>query len=195
HDQYRGLFDDHDVLRELIREYRVEARGSPFQATEEFESRKGDDPQHRPCRRVVGPDGAMYVCDWRTDSGGAGRLWGDGKHGRIYRIRWDGNDAYPAIPLRGLDSWSKHGKQSDEELFKSLESHNFSDRLRAQQEIVRRGDKHAQPLHDLLKDKDKPVRARIAALGALQSFRDFDPGPFISRLTDPAPDIRRLSAD
>jgi signal transduction histidine kinase len=28
---------------------------------------------------VTGPDGAIYVCDWRTDSGGAGKLSGDGK--------------------------------------------------------------------------------------------------------------------
>ena len=31
----------------------------------------------------MGPDGAIYILDWRTDSGGAGKLWGDGVHGRL----------------------------------------------------------------------------------------------------------------
>src|SRR5262245_49744625 len=84
--EYRGLFFYPDVFRKLIRAYRVEADGSTFQVAEEFEFLKSNDRLFRPCEMVIGPDGAMYVCDWRTDSGGAGRLWGDGQHGRIYRI-------------------------------------------------------------------------------------------------------------
>src|SRR5207248_1358850 len=37
--------------------------------------------------------------------------------------------------------------------------------------------------------------ARIAALGVLQSAKEFDAGPFIAVLTDFSPDIRRLAAD
>src|SRR6516164_8834845 len=102
---------------------------------------------------VLGPDGAMYVCDWRTDSGGAGKLWGDGKHGRIYRISWAGTKDQPAIATRGLDTWAKIRKQTDEELLKTLESGNFSDRQQAQRELVKRGDKNKevrQELQDLL---------------------------------------------
>ena len=32
----------------------------------------------------------IEVQETASNSGGAGRLWGDGQHGRIYRIRWAG---------------------------------------------------------------------------------------------------------
>jgi putative membrane-bound dehydrogenase-like protein len=194
--EYRGLLYYPDVFRRSIRAYKVEPDASTFEVTHEFEFMRTGDPLFRPCQMVLGPDGAMYICDWRTDSGGAGKLWGDGKHGRIYRVTWRGTKDLPAIPPRGFDSWAKVGKESIEDLFTTLESDNFSDRLRAQQEIVRRGDKHRQALFEFLKDDvRKPIPARIAALGALQSFKEFDPAPFIDRLRDFSPDIRRLSAD
>src|SRR5262249_15128135 len=78
-----------DVFRRRIRAYRVEPKGASFAVKEEFEFMKApDDELFRPCQMVVGPDGAMYVVDWRTNSGGAGKLWGDGVHGRIYRLTW-----------------------------------------------------------------------------------------------------------
>ena len=136
---------------------------------------------------VLGPDGAMYVCDWRTDSGGAGKLWGDGKHGRIYRLSWTGTKEQPAIALRGLDSWAKIGKQADEDLLKTLESDNFSDRQRAQHELVRRGAKQREALLTLLKD-DRQQAGRTPASprsGALQSFWNDDvKDAFIERLKD-----------
>src|SRR5262249_30059617 len=64
-EHYRGLMYYPDVFRKLIRAYRVEPSGSTFQAVEEFEFLKSNDPLFRPCHMVVGPDGAMYVCDWR----------------------------------------------------------------------------------------------------------------------------------
>ncbi len=196
-DQYKGLLYYPDVFRRVIRAYQPAALGASFEITHEFEFLRSNDPLFRPCQMVLGPDGAMYVCDWRTDSGGAGKLWGDGKHGRIYRLSWKGTAEQPAIPLRGLDSWAKIAKQGDDDLFKSLESDNFSDRQRAQQELVRRGgNKIRQALADILHDADnKPVLARIAALGALQSLEQIDPGPFTRRLKDFSPDIRRLAAD
>jgi putative membrane-bound dehydrogenase-like protein len=195
-EQYRGMLYYPDVFRRVVRAYQVAPIGATFDVTNEFEMMRANDPLFRPCQMVLGPDGAMYVCDWRTDSGGAGKLWGDTKHGRIYRLSWKGTKQEPAIALRGLDAWAKIAKQSDEDLFKTLDSDNFSDRLRAQQEIVRRGDKQRQALVDFLKDEDnKSVNARIAALGALQSLKTFEPAPFIERLKDFSPDIRRLAAD
>jgi quinoprotein glucose dehydrogenase len=196
-DPYRGLLYYPDVFRKVIRAYQVVPDGATFDVTHEFELLRSNDPLFRPCQMVLGPDGAMYVCDWRTDSGGAGKLWGDGKHGRIYRLSWKGAKEQPAIPLRGLDSWAKIAKQADEDLYKTLESENFSDRLRAQQEIVRRGEKQRDGLLKVLNDVDtKPVLARIAALGALQSFWNADvAAAVIERLKDFSPDLRRLAAD
>src|SRR5262249_45060717 len=105
--QYCGLLYYPDVFRKLIRAYRVEPFGATFILTEELQFRKSHDRLFRPCQMVAGPDGAMYVVDWRTDSGGAGQLSGDGKHGRIYRITWGGTAEQPAIPRRAMDSWDK----------------------------------------------------------------------------------------
>ena len=194
---YRGLLYYPDVFRKVIRAYQVEPLGATFEVTQEFELLRSNDPLFRPCQMILGPDGAMYVCDWRTDSGGAGKLWGDGKHGRIYRLSWKGTKEQPGLPLRPLDSWAIIVKQGDGDLVKTLESDNFSDRQKAQQEIVRRGVKQREALLSLLKDEDnKPTPARIAALGALQSFWNGEvKSAFIDRLRDFSPDVRRLAAD
>jgi putative membrane-bound dehydrogenase-like protein len=189
-EQYRGLLYYPDVFRKLIRAYQVAPVGATFEVKGEFEFLKSDDPLFRPCQMVLGPDGAMYVCDWRTNSGGAGQLSGDGKHGRIYRIRHDG------VPLREMDSWAKIGKQSDDELMKALSALDFSDRQVAQRELVRRGSKNRTALLKMLEDGELPVPARIAALGALHSFWDESVrDAFIPLLRSDEPDLRRLAAD
>ena len=138
----------------------MQRQGATFAVSHEFEFLKSDDPLFRPCQVTLGPDGAMYVCDWRFHRKcrrGAGKLWGDGKHGRIYRVSWAGTKDKPALPLRGLDSWAKIAKQSGADLVKTLASANFSDRQHAQQELVRRGDKHRPQLLKLLEDDEQPL--------------------------------------
>jgi quinoprotein glucose dehydrogenase len=193
---YRGLLYYPDVYRKLVRAYRVEPAGSTFAVAEEFEFLKSSDPLFRPCQMVTGPDGAMYVCDWRTDSGGAGQLWGDGKHGRIWRLSWAGTKETPAIPLRGLDSWDKIVKSSDEELLKQLAAEDATDRQAARREVVRRGVKQRPALLKLLADGAQPLPARIAALGALQAFwSDEVRDAFVTLLDENEPALRRLAAD
>jgi len=195
--EYRGLLFYPDVFRKVIRAYQVQPIDATFEVTHEFEFLHSNDPLFRPCQMIVGPDGAMYICDWRADSGGAGKLWGDGKNGRIYRVSWKGTKEQPAIDARGFDSWARIAKQEEGDLLKSFESENFSDRQRAQFELMRRGDKGREALLKILKDDDvKPIPARIAALGALQSMWNGDvKAAFIERLRDFSPDIRRLAAD
>lgn len=195
-EQYRGLLYYPDCFRKLIRAYRVQPAGATFQAVEEFEFLKSEDPLFRPCQMIVGPDGAMYVCDWRTDSGGAGRLWGDGTHGRIYRLSWAGTDDEPAIRLRGLNSWHSIVRDSDDELLKKLSAENFSDRLMVQAELRRRGERNRATLLGLLGDPSRPRPVRLAALGVVQSFWNSDVRDlFFKLLTDSDPDIARLAAD
>ena len=137
-ENYRGLLLYPDVFRRLIRAYKVEKVGASFAIIEEFEFMKSDDPLFRPCHMVAGPDGAIYVVDWRTDSGGAGRLSGDGVHGRIYRLSWSGTPDQPALPLRGMDSWAKVVKLDDAAIVKALTGGSATDRYHAQQELRRR---------------------------------------------------------
>jgi putative membrane-bound dehydrogenase-like protein len=185
-----------DVFRKLIRAYHVEPEGSTFQITQEFEFLKSDDPLFRPCEAVLGPDGAIYICDWRTDSGGAGKLWGDAQHGRIYRITWAGDAEHPPIATRGLDSWAKIVYQLDEQLLKSLAAPNFSDRLVAQREIVQRGVRFRPALLQLLRTPDFGPDARMLALGALESFWNDDVRrAFIAALSDSDANLQRLAAD
>jgi putative membrane-bound dehydrogenase-like protein len=193
--QYRGLMYFPDVFRKLIRAYKVAPLGASYEVTHEFEFMKSNDPLFRPCQMVVGPDGAMYICDWRTDSGGAGRLWGDGKNGRIYRLTWVGTAKDPALGTRGLDSWAKIGRMTDAELLKTLFSPDFSDRQRAQGALVKGGAKNRKALLDILNGA-KSVETRVVALGALQQL--WNPAvhdAFIELLRDGDPDIRRLVAD
>jgi putative membrane-bound dehydrogenase-like protein len=197
---YRGLLYYPDVFRKLIRAYRVQPARSTFEIVEEFEFMKSDDPLFRPCQMVVGPDGAMYVCDWRTDSGGAGQLWGDSKHGRIYRLSWAGTgkgpDEIAALPVRGIDSWAKLGQLADVELVEALANPDFSDRQHAQAELVRRGPKNQRALLELLADGDRELVARIAALGVLQrGWNDDVQAAVVKLLTDKEADLRRLAAD
>ena len=195
-ENHRGLLIYPDVFRKLIRAYKVAPEGSTFQVAEEFEFLKSDDPLFRPCHMVVGPDGAMYICDWRTDSGGAGRLWGDGQHGRIYRVRWVGTDSQPELPLRPMNSWAKIVGQSNEDLVKTLSSEEFSDRMTAHRELTRRRGQNHGALLKIVADTTATVHTRLHALGILESHWDASVrSAFIALLHDTNPDVVRLAAD
>jgi HEAT repeat protein len=181
-DAYRGLILSINAPRTSVRAFRVEPSGSTFEVTQEFELLKGGDAAFHSSRLVLGPDGAIYA--------------GDDKHSRVYRLSWAGTKEHPAIPLRPMDSWAKIDKLDDAELLKTLESEDFSDRQYAQREIVRRGEKHRPALLKLLGDDERPTRARIAALSALQSFwNDAVQAAFVKALSDTQSDVRRLAAD
>lgn len=162
-ENYRGLLYCPDVVRKSVRAYRVEPQGATFAVTEEFTFLKGDDPLFRPCQMTAGPDGAMYIV-----------LAGDGKHGRILRVSWAGTKEQAALPPRPRDSWWKVVRQSDDDLLQTLGSADGSDRARAQRELVRRGERNRAALLQLLRDGDRPLTARLAALDTLQSLWNAD---------------------
>ena len=164
-------------------------------------SSRANDPLFRPCQMVSGPTARMYICDWRTDSGGAGKLWGDNVHGRIYRVRWvggsiPGGKEEGAIALCDFKSWTRLPELSDEELIKSLGDESFTIRVKAQDVLRLRGDKNRQALLTMLNDKEQPFRARVCALGVLQSFwNDEVRQAFLNLLKEQDFNLRKLAAE
>ncbi|HSQ57929.1 MAG TPA: HEAT repeat domain-containing protein, partial [Gemmata sp.] len=195
--QYRGLLYYPDVFRKLIRAYKVAPDGATFKITNEFEFLKSDDPLFRPCQMVTGPDGAIYVCDWRTDSGGAGKLSGDGKHGRVYRITWVGTDDQPALPRRGMDSWAKIHQLPDAKLVDALASADMTDRVEARKELVGRGPKARDLVLKKLLSGGLDGDARLPAIGVLLTHWNADVEDFLRLLSanDVSPDVRRIAID
>ena len=153
---YRGLLYYPDVVGKSIRAYRVEPKGASFTAAEEFTLLKSDDPLFRPCQMTVGPDGAMYIVDWRSNIDR--RDAGPTRKGRIYRVTWAGTKEQAALPPRPRDSWLKVIRQSDDDLLKTLGSEDGSHRGRARHELVRRGERNRAALLKLLRDGEQPLR-------------------------------------
>lgn len=166
---YRGLLYVPDVVRRSIRAYKVEPKGATFAVANEVLFLKSDDPLFRPCRMVTGPDGAMYVVDWRSDAKG-GWLQGDGKHGRIYRLSWSGTEDEAALPPLPRDSWLKIVRQSDDALLKMLGDASAGTREHAQHELMRRGERNRSVLLDLLADGEQPMMRRLMVLRVLESL-------------------------
>jgi putative heme-binding domain-containing protein len=199
---YRGWLYYPDVFRKLIRAYKVQPHGSTFKAVNEFEFLRSDDPLFRPCQMIAGPDGAIYIADWRTDSGGAGRLFGDGQHGRIYRVTWaggavpDSEKEIAGFDRRAMTSLADIVKKKDEELLDLLESVSALFADAARDELAQRGDKNRPALVKLVGDSNTKSRGRLRAIGALQSmWNDEVKAAFIQALGDLEPDIRRLAAE
>jgi len=185
-EHYRGLLLYPDVEGRSIHAYKVERKGATFEVVGEFELLRSDDPLFRPCQAVLGPDGALYVVDRRGE-----------EHGRIYRLTWAGTKDQPALPPRGMDSWAKIAGLGDDDLVKTLQGEDASDRDRARRELARRGEKERPALLKLLRDSERPDAARIAALGALESMWDGDvlAAVLFVMQKDSAADLRRLAAD
>ena len=151
-ENYRGLIFASDGLH-VAHAYKVERKGATFAVTAQFDLLKSSDDQFKPGQPVLGPDGAVYIVDTR-----------DVIHGRIYRLTWAGTKDQPALPPRGMDSWAKIAKLSDDDLVKALASDDGSDRDHARQELARRGEKNRPAILKLFKDADQPDVARVAAL-------------------------------
>ncbi|MCS6863805.1 MAG: HEAT repeat domain-containing protein [Gemmataceae bacterium] len=195
-EHYRGLLYYPDVFRKLVRAYRVAPQGSTFAITHEFEFMKSDDPLFRPCQMIVGPDGAIYVCDWRTDSGGAGKLSGDGIHGRIYRLTWVGTKDHPARPRRGMDSWAKIRRQSDDELIATLAYPDFTDQVEARKELVRRGPTARDRVLKKFISGTLEPHARLVAMGVLAAHWNAEvENLFRLLIHDESPDVRRFAVE
>jgi quinoprotein glucose dehydrogenase len=190
----RNLVVYPDVFRKLVRAYRLKPAGATLAVAEEFELLASDDPLFRPDDAEIGPDGALYVLDWRTDSGGAGQLNGNGKTGRIYRLTWGGTDKEPAIAPLPRDRFAKLREGGPEALVEALSSPDYGLRRFAGLELIRRGQDVVPLLARLIEDPQKPVAARRQAVAAVSAVAPAEFKAFFAlRATrDRAPSLRRL---
>ncbi len=191
---YRDLCIYPDVFRKLVRGYRVTPKGGTYSLVETVPIMTADDDLFRPCQAVAGPDGAIYVLDWRSNSGGAGRLWGDGKFGRLYKLSWEGDGQTPALPLKP-NNWNRVLKGSDEDLWSMIKGEDQTEARRALREYVSRPGDRTAPLLSLLSDRSAPKSARLLGLqGARQLWSETVEKALVRALEDPLPEVRRLSA-
>ncbi|WP_422925233.1 PVC-type heme-binding CxxCH protein [Singulisphaera sp. PoT] len=169
-----------DVFRKLVRAYKVKPAGATFELDREFELLASDEGLFRPTDAEVGPEGALYILDWRTDSGGAGRLSGNGQTGRIYRMTWAGTDAEPAVATLPRDRFVGLTKADEESLLKNLASNDEVLRRRTGLELIRRKPANLAKLSDLAKDEKAAPSARrhalavVAAVDPIQAYPVYD---------------------
>jgi len=193
----RNLLIYPDVFRKLVRAYQLEPKGATFGLKREFELLAADDPMFRPDDAEIGPDGALYILDWRTDSGGAGALSGDGVHGRIYRLSWVGTPDEPALPSLSRDRLTRIPSASDAELVEALKSADYSERKAADLELIRRGPKSIGGIPELIKDDAAPETARLHALTVLAAVAPEQAKPIWMSLVSGQSDaaLTRLALD
>ena len=193
-ERYRDLAIYPDVFRKLVRGYRLKPQGGANVLDETITLMTADDDLFRPCQAVVGPDGALYVLDWRSNSGGAGRLWGDGKWGRLYRMSWGGDKKTPALALKAND-WKRVTKGTDDQLKAMIKGGDFHEARRALRELVSRGENHRAFFLGLANDRNAPSYSRLLGVqGLRQLWNESVESEMVKLLDDPSVDVRRLAA-
>ncbi len=91
-EKYRGnLLVENVIGFQGILQYRVEAKGASVAGTEVEPILSSEDPNFRPVDLEVGPDGALYFCDWQNPIIGHMQHHlrdpnRDKTHGRVYRV-------------------------------------------------------------------------------------------------------------
>lgn len=190
----RNLLVYPDVFRKLVRAYSVTAEGAAYKVDREFELLASDDPLFRPNDAEEGPDGSLYVLDWRTDSGGAGMLAGNGKTGRIYRLSNPGFRPENAPFRLPGNRRAKLSSMSDDELIGLLDSDILAVRTQVSLELVRRGLPEIEKIRATSVDPNRPAAARRHAFWILALNRTGHSRALWSAwLSDPDPANRRLA--
>jgi putative membrane-bound dehydrogenase-like protein len=143
----------------LVGTFVLRKEGSDFHSANRFNLVASDDEWTAPIMAEVGPDGQVWVIDWynfivqhnptprgfKTGKGSAYETdLRDKKHGRIYRIVYDGAPSRPAFSLKDA---------SPEKLVATLKNDNLLWRRHAQRLLVERGKQDVVPaLIELARD-------------------------------------------
>ena len=167
----------------LLGMYDVRPKGSGFEAVNAFSLVASADEWFSPIVAEVGPDGNLWIADWynfiiqhnptpNPNRGGYAAKTGRGnahvnpnrdrKHGRIYRLVYEANEAKPFTLAKA--SWKK--------LVRALGHDNMFWRLTAQRLLVDGKFKEAVP--SLKKLLSEPAPSSLHALWALHGLQALD---------------------
>jgi putative membrane-bound dehydrogenase-like protein len=163
----------------LLATFEIEPDGASFRSHNAWNLLASDDEWTAPIVGEVGPDGNVWVIDWynfivqhnptppgwKTGKGAAYETeLRDKKHGRIYRLVYQGAKPQPVRTLRGATA---------EQLVNTLKSDNMLWRNHAQRLLVERGQLDVLP--DLLELASNPsvdaIGLNPAAIHALWTMR------------------------
>ena len=165
----RNLLVYPDVFRKLVRAYTLKEEGATYKVGKEVELLASDEGLFRPTDAEVSPDGSLYILDWRTDSGGAGRLSGNGTTGRIFRLTWNGTAEEPARKTFAANRFFSLRTAESAKLVEALSDADYGMRRAASLELMRRGASKLplEALSKLFTAKESSPFARLHTLGLL----------------------------
>ena len=184
--QLTGKIIGPNPLQSRVQVTRIEPLGSTFRTIEEEPLLTSDDGWFRPVDLKVGPDGAIYVCDFyetRINHVDPRDTW-DRSNGRIWRIRpveWK--------PAKSVDL----SKASGEQLLVRLADPNREIRATARRLIGERQDKSLLPAarEKLLKQSGQDA---LEGLWAVYLLGGLDESTALAALDHADPDVRRWCA-
>lgn len=189
---YRGHLFGVEPLQGTVVESRIDPEGSTFQTADVQRVIAGDQTDFRPVDIKVGPDGALYVADWRDANvnhlkNSEGSI--NTSNGRVFRLR--AKDSQPLAPF-------DLGKATSAELVETLRHPNKWQRQTALRLLADRRDLTvARQLHAMIDSETGP--AALDALWALNLIGGLDEATTLTLVEHANPYVRawavRLACD
>jgi len=183
---FRGKYIAADLLGHAAYWHTLERRGSTFSARQSGDLLLASDTWFAPSDLTMGPDGAIYLCDWhdaRTAHPDPDADW-DRRNGRIYRIAPRGAKRFSAgygVDLAGASS---------EQLVELLSDSNDWFVRRARRMLAERGDAAAtEILIKRLRDARDP-QAALQTLWAIYGCGGWSDELAAELLAHPSEDVR-----
>ncbi|MDG3006812.1 PVC-type heme-binding CxxCH protein [Paludisphaera mucosa] len=186
-EDFRGRAFWSEWGKRSVRAFRFKPKGASFEVADVVEFvQPGDVESFRPIDLALSHDGeTLYVADWSM--GG----WGEKKDqfGRVYAVTYAGEPI--ARKPRGKDA------DPTPSLIASLDHPARSERLRAQRELIRRGDAAYDAVTAALAKPETPETARRHLTWAVADIAPRSPRgqePVAAALKDPSADVRAQAA-